>query len=190
MIVEPSHTSMALQVADLGINRFIKKPYECEYTSSMCTTALTKSKFGVAERIAWILQVVQAQHAENQLIANSFGKCGLLAVYNEVVRYFPTNCFRAGTSQCDPNLPGFSAFYIRNVSSLENYLHRETLLLLFLSLLFRHVSAVLNIVSQLDEAFIVSIFAIRATAQVEDNSSLEKRTLTGINTADEVVDRV
>lgn len=36
IVVEPSRKSMFIQVADLGINRFIKSVYGRMYTSSLC----------------------------------------------------------------------------------------------------------------------------------------------------------
>ncbi len=45
VIVELSHTSILLQVTDVGINRFLKETYERECTSDICTASLTGQKF-------------------------------------------------------------------------------------------------------------------------------------------------
>ena len=51
VIVEPSHTSVILQVPDVGISRFIKDQYAREYTAGVCASNVTGRIFDDFERI-------------------------------------------------------------------------------------------------------------------------------------------
>ena len=156
----------------------------------MYIRGLTKSKFDDVERIVCIVRVMQALCAEHKLIANYFEKCGLLAGYNEVVRHFSTSCFRAGISQRDPNLPEVSAFYVRNVLSLENlFASRNAPITIPKSIISSRQRDIEDYVTA-GRSFHRSYFAIGAADEVEDNSSLENRMLAGINVAGVVVDGI
>lgn len=56
VIIEPSKTSIALQVADLGVNRFLKKRYEQEYTVFICSSNVTGKVFDDVERIGCVVR--------------------------------------------------------------------------------------------------------------------------------------
>ena len=51
IIVEPRHISMFLQVADVGVNRFIKTEYSSEYNSSICAHSVIYRAFDGTERV-------------------------------------------------------------------------------------------------------------------------------------------
>ncbi len=89
VIVEPSHTSIRLQVADVGVNRFLKQTYEQECTAIMCLASLTGKHFGDVERIGCVVRTVQSLKIQHGLIVHCFEKCGLLSGYNDVASHFP-----------------------------------------------------------------------------------------------------
>ena len=120
VIVEPSHTSIILQVADVGINRFLKTKYEQEYTASLCTSAVTGRLFDDVERIGCIVRTVQALKTKTKMIADCFKKCGLLSGYNDVHQHFSPTIFNAGASLRDPNLPQVNTAYIKAMFTLTN----------------------------------------------------------------------
>ena len=60
VVVEPSHTSMILQVPDVGVNKFIKRSYCREYTAAMCANSLTMKSFDDTERIGCFVRTLMA----------------------------------------------------------------------------------------------------------------------------------
>ena len=119
-IVEPSHTSTILQVADVGINRFIKQPYEKEYTASICASSLTGNQFDDVERIGCVVRTIQLLKAQHSLISKYFAKCGLLCGYNEVAQHFPRNLFNSGWPLRDLNLPHVNTSYVKSILLMIN----------------------------------------------------------------------
>ena len=85
VIVEPSHTSMVLQIADVGVNRFIKTKYAVEYTASMCSYGLVGRSFDDTERIACAVRAILALKQSPKLVVNCFLKAGLLAGLQGIV---------------------------------------------------------------------------------------------------------
>ena len=120
MIVEISHTSIILQVADVGINRFIKQTYKKEYTASICASNLTGNQFDDVKRIGSVVRTIQSLKTQHGLISKCFTKCGLLCGYNEVAQHFPSNLFNAGRPLRDLNLPQVNTSYVKSVLSIMN----------------------------------------------------------------------
>ena len=120
VIVEPSHTSIILQVADVGVNRLIKQVYEREYTASIIAVSLTRRNFDDTERIGCVVRTVPSLSKENRLITNCFQKCGLLSRYSKVLTHFPAALFNAGPPLRDLNLPRVNPDYVKSVLSLTN----------------------------------------------------------------------
>lgn len=59
VILEPSHTRMILQVADPGVNRFLKTQYAEEYTIAMCITTSNDRRFDDAETIGCAVRTLK-----------------------------------------------------------------------------------------------------------------------------------
>ena len=96
---------MVLQVADVGVKKFIKRSYCREYTATMCANSLTMKSFDDTERIGCVVRTVMALERESKLITSCFRKCGLLSGYKEVHRHFVPSIFAAGRPLRDTNLP-------------------------------------------------------------------------------------
>jgi len=96
VVVEPSHTSIILQVADVGINRFLKTRYCQEYTASICASGVTGKVFDDAERIGCVVRTLLALQASPELITSCFHKAGLLTGYNDISSHFAPAKFNAG----------------------------------------------------------------------------------------------
>ena len=118
--VDPSHTSIILQVADVGVNRFIKKTNEREYTASLIAASLTRRKVDNIERIGCVVRTVRSLSMEKRLISNCFQKCGLFSGYSELFTHFPPALFNAGALNRDLNLPQANPDYVKPVLSLTN----------------------------------------------------------------------
>lgn len=93
VIVEPSDASMQLQVADVGINRFIKEQYSREYTSSKCGVNLTGGLFDNGDRIACRLCTIQVLKDKSELIERYYATSGLSCGYKYVASHFLKLCF-------------------------------------------------------------------------------------------------
>lgn len=68
VIVEPSHTSIVLEVADLGLTRFIEGQYLKEYTSCMALHNVTGRQFDETERMGSLARVVKELQQNKKLI--------------------------------------------------------------------------------------------------------------------------
>ncbi len=120
VVVEPSHTSMLLQVADVGVNRFLKRGYSQEYTASICASSLTGKVFDDLERFGCIVRTIRALESNSETIVNCFEKSALLSGYSDVKKHFPPSKFSAGSSLRDTALPRVSIDYVNAVLSLKN----------------------------------------------------------------------
>lgn len=105
LVIEPSHTSLLLQVADVGVNRFVKTQYAKEYSSRVIECAVFNITFDDTQRVACLVNTVQALKKQPQLIIRCFHKVGLLCGYNDVHSLFPPSKFNNGTPLRDKRLP-------------------------------------------------------------------------------------
>ena len=108
---------MILQVADVGVNRFLKSTYQREYTASICSTSLLKKAFDDTERFGCLVRTVLQLAREHKTIVNCFTKCGLLSGYKEVSKHFHSTMFSAGIPMRDDKLLLFTTEYIIEVLS-------------------------------------------------------------------------
>eukprot|EP00171_Calliarthron_tuberculosum_P023308 IDg23308t1 len=111
---------MVLQVADIGINRFLKNQYAREYTSSICACSVTGRSFDDVERIGCVVRTLHALKDQSDLVVSCFVKSGLLCGYKDVYQHFPPSLFSSGVSMRDPALPQVNTGYIKAVLSIEN----------------------------------------------------------------------
>lgn len=111
---------MILQVANVGINRFIKKHYCREYTASLCASSVTNKLFDDTVRIESVVRTVLALKNKTHLIADCFAKTGLQSGYREVHAHFPPAVFSTGVCLRDCNLPFVDLSYVFSVLSMEN----------------------------------------------------------------------
>lgn len=125
VVVEPSHTSMVLQLEDVGMKMFIKLNYSREYAAAMCSNGITGKIFDDTERIGCVVRSVLALQKEVELITSCFKKCGFLTGYNKVHKHFNPSMFAAGKSMRDTNLPTITSHYVRNVLSVSNISARQ-----------------------------------------------------------------
>ena len=120
VVVEPSHTSMLLQVADLGINLFIKEQFGREYNASFLECNMNSKAFDDVERMACVVRTVEALRNERNRISKCFEKAGLLTHYSELKHHFDTTMFKDGVSLRESSLPEVTQTYITEVFSLQN----------------------------------------------------------------------
>lgn len=125
VIVEPSHTSIVLQVADVGINRLLKEQHSREYTSGICATNVVGNIFYDSERVGFIVRSLHSLQNQKELIVNCFKKCALLSGYRDVRSHFPPSEFNAGALLRDLDLPKVDATYVSAVLSLKNLSDRR-----------------------------------------------------------------
>lgn len=118
--VEPSHASMILQVADLGVDRFPKTQYAKEYTAAMCIAASSVRGFDDTERIGCAVRTLQALRERKDIIIRCFEKAGLTSGFVDVTSRFKVSTFSAGSSSRDTRLPSVTQFYIDAVLSIRN----------------------------------------------------------------------
>lgn len=59
VVVEPRHNSMLLQIAGVGVNRFLKKKYGREYTASKCAANVGATCFDDVKRFPYVLRTVK-----------------------------------------------------------------------------------------------------------------------------------
>lgn len=114
VIIEPSHTSMILQVADVGINRLLKLQYSKEYTAILCAYSVLQKTFDDTERLGCVVRTVVALKEERNLIVDCFRKCGLLSGYRDLSVHFPVSTFNSGIPLRDINLPQVNTAYIKH----------------------------------------------------------------------------
>ncbi len=177
VIVEPSHTSIVLQVADMGINRFLKETYEREYKSGICTASLTGQKFDDVEKIGCVVRTIHALRSENTLIARCFEKCGLFSGYNDVSSHFPSRLFNAGSSLRDCNFTRMNPTYFKSVLSVSNLAAQRGAAVEIPETIMSERQKRLEDYARLAAGFRKFYFALGATAEVQDeddgNSSVE-----------------
>ena len=85
VVVDPSHTSMILLFADVGVNRFHKSIYEREYTASLSPTFRNKKAFDDTKRIVCLVRTE----------LNSFATCSSQTFHPTCYRshgYIITSC--------------------------------------------------------------------------------------------------
>ena len=111
---------MILQVADVGINLFLKNWYCKEYTASMCATSVTGAVFDDAERLMCIVRTVAQLRCPNNLVSKCFLNCGLLSGYAFMYSHFPTSSFNTSIALVDDDLPKIDPGYIEDVLLLVN----------------------------------------------------------------------
>ena len=68
VVVEVFHNSIILQVADLGVYRYIKNKYAIEYNAAMCACELTGQLFDDTERIGCVVRTWNSLRHNNRLI--------------------------------------------------------------------------------------------------------------------------
>lgn len=120
VVVEPSHTSILLQVADLGINIFIKEQFGKEYNASFLYCNVNSKSFDDVERIACVVRTVAVLKKEPDRISKFFEKAGLSKCYSELNNHFDASEFKDGISLRDSCLPKVTNTYIAEVFSLQN----------------------------------------------------------------------
>lgn len=120
VVVQPSHTSIVFQVADVGVNRFLKQHYEREYTSLMIACNVTKKCFDDVELIGCIVRTFNELRKRPNWITTCFMKAGLLSGYKEMSRHFPLSKFNLGIPLRDMRLPQVNDAYCHAVLSTCN----------------------------------------------------------------------
>lgn len=118
VIVDPIHTSTLLQVADLGVNRYLKTQYSREYNVPICLSTSHNSRFHGTERIGCVVRTLKALWSRKDIIINCFDKAGL--TYGFISTKFKRSSFNAGTGSRDTRLPKITDFYITAVLSFRN----------------------------------------------------------------------
>ena len=120
VVLEPSHNSIILQVAEFGMNRFLETLYQQECTASLFMITVTRCVF---DDFKWIVCIIRTLHALKSKPAHTvdcFRRCGLLTGYNDMRKHFPSAHFSAGSSFRDHNLPQIGDTHVRAVLSFSN----------------------------------------------------------------------
>ena len=109
-----------MQIANIGVNRFLKSAYQRECTKFLCSTTYLKRLSTTLNDSDDVIRTILQLGREHKTFVNCFTKCGLLSGYKEVKNHFHTTFFSAGIKIRDGKLPLDTAVYIREVLSRKN----------------------------------------------------------------------
>lgn len=119
VVVEPSHTSIILQVADLAVHRFLKDQYSRDYTSLLLSRFGSGVAVDKSNKISCLLRSIHSLQKNPAIVSNFFLVAGLLSGYKDVFSHFPSSKFVAGPALRDTNLQHITQEYERIFSVNE-----------------------------------------------------------------------
>lgn len=157
---------MILQVADVGINRFLKELYFKEYTAALCMVGAKLSALDDVDRMGCIIHTIALLHEKRTLIIKCFERAGLLCCYRNGRHYFLVENFNSGLCLHDTSLPLVTRSYVQEVLSIRNLVCTLSApVLVPLALLDEHMQA-LTAYASANEGVRKFYFSISTLAEV------------------------
>jgi hypothetical protein len=116
VICEPSNLSILLQAGDNGVNAFIDKRYQEEYTT---TFSLRKGQVTVDDRVMCLFRTFNALKEKKTLISHSFAVVALTGQIQDMVGHWKAKKFSIGYRYRSSDLPSVNQAFVDHIFSLQ-----------------------------------------------------------------------